>query len=170
MDTSSTPARFQLRHQHWSLVMESVVPSDRGTYTCLVENSLGSIRYSYLLDVLGEWMGWGGRTKDLPYLWLGPAARVGVLSSLVLETRWSQFQMSETAPRVNKKQGGGAWAEGALVCPKGTGDGHPGRWHRLNSVLKNVVHLWAGICHGCSIRGSGGQAVDILKCESEKLP
>lgn len=48
---------FQLRHQHWSLVMESVVPSDRGTYTCLVENSLGSIRYSYLLDVLGEWMG-----------------------------------------------------------------------------------------------------------------
>lgn len=34
--------------------MESVVPSDRGTYTCLVENSVGSIRYSYLLDVLGE--------------------------------------------------------------------------------------------------------------------
>lgn len=45
---------LQLRHQHWSLVMESVVPSDRGTYTCLVENSVGSIRYSYLLDVLGE--------------------------------------------------------------------------------------------------------------------
>ncbi|XP_070425072.1 fibroblast growth factor receptor 4 isoform X3 [Equus przewalskii] len=43
---------IRLRHQHWSLVMESVVPSDRGTYTCLVENSLGSIRYSYLLDVL----------------------------------------------------------------------------------------------------------------------
>lgn len=37
--------------------MESVVPSDRGTYTCLVENSMGSIRYSYLLDVLGERMG-----------------------------------------------------------------------------------------------------------------
>lgn len=34
--------------------MESVVPSDRGTYTCLVENSVGSIHYSYLLDVLGE--------------------------------------------------------------------------------------------------------------------
>ncbi|XP_020018367.1 fibroblast growth factor receptor 4 isoform X1 [Castor canadensis] len=43
---------IRLRHQHWSLVMESVVPSDRGTYTCLVENSLGSIRYNYLLDVL----------------------------------------------------------------------------------------------------------------------
>lgn len=34
--------------------MESVVPSDRGNYTCLVENRFGSIRYSYLLDVLGE--------------------------------------------------------------------------------------------------------------------
>lgn len=45
---------LQLRHQHWSLVMESVVPSDRGNYTCLVENRFGSIRYSYLLDVLGE--------------------------------------------------------------------------------------------------------------------
>ncbi|XP_057397237.1 fibroblast growth factor receptor 4 isoform X6 [Balaenoptera acutorostrata] len=45
---------IRLRHQHWSLVMESVVPSDRGTYTCLVENSLGSIRYSYLLDVLAD--------------------------------------------------------------------------------------------------------------------
>ncbi|XP_029439708.1 fibroblast growth factor receptor 4 isoform X2 [Rhinatrema bivittatum] len=43
---------IRLRHQHWSLVMESVVPSDRGNYTCLVENSLGSISYSYLLDVL----------------------------------------------------------------------------------------------------------------------
>ncbi|XP_022348808.1 fibroblast growth factor receptor 4 isoform X2 [Enhydra lutris kenyoni] len=43
---------IRLRHQHWSLVMESVVPSDRGTYTCLVENPMGSIRYSYLLDVL----------------------------------------------------------------------------------------------------------------------
>uniref|UniRef100_A0A452VJ38 Fibroblast growth factor receptor n=1 Tax=Ursus maritimus TaxID=29073 RepID=A0A452VJ38_URSMA len=43
---------IRLRHQHWSLVMESVVPSDRGTYTCLVENAMGSIRYSSLLDVL----------------------------------------------------------------------------------------------------------------------
>lgn len=43
---------IRLRHQHWSLVMESVVPSDRGTYTCLVENAVGSIRYNYLLDVL----------------------------------------------------------------------------------------------------------------------
>lgn len=51
---TALPPTLQLRHQHWSLVMESVVPSDRGNYTCLVENRFGSIRYSYLLDVLGE--------------------------------------------------------------------------------------------------------------------
>lgn len=138
MDTFSTPFCFQLRHQHWSLVMESVVPSDRGTYTCLVENSLGSIRYSYLLDVLGEWVCWGGGTKNLAYLQLCPATRVGILSYLVLETRWNQFQTNETTPRVRRKQGGGVWAEGTEVCLKGTGEGRPGRWHRLNSVLKCI--------------------------------
>uniref|UniRef100_A0A672J651 Fibroblast growth factor receptor n=1 Tax=Salarias fasciatus TaxID=181472 RepID=A0A672J651_SALFA len=45
---------IKLRHQHWSLVMESVVPSDRGNYTCVVENTYGSISHSYVLDVLGE--------------------------------------------------------------------------------------------------------------------
>lgn len=54
--------------------MESVVPSDRGTYTCLVENSVGSIRYSYLLDVLGERTGsrggvWGG-SPDPALRWI----------------------------------------------------------------------------------------------------
>lgn len=34
--------------------MESVVPSDRGNYTCVVENKYGSIAHSYLLDVLGK--------------------------------------------------------------------------------------------------------------------
>lgn len=43
---------IKLRHQHWSLVMESVVPSDRGNYTCVVENKYGSIAHSYILDVL----------------------------------------------------------------------------------------------------------------------
>ncbi|XP_021573681.1 fibroblast growth factor receptor 3 [Carlito syrichta] len=44
---------IKLRHQQWSLVMESVVPSDRGNYTCVVENKFGSIRQTYTLDVLG---------------------------------------------------------------------------------------------------------------------
>lgn len=34
--------------------MESVVPSDRGNYTCVVENKYGSIFHSYVLDVLGK--------------------------------------------------------------------------------------------------------------------
>ncbi|XP_043449946.1 fibroblast growth factor receptor 4 isoform X3 [Prionailurus bengalensis] len=66
---------IRLRHQHWSLVMESVVPSDRGTYTCLVENSMGSIRYSYLLDVLE-------RSPHRPILQAGlPANTTAVVGS-----------------------------------------------------------------------------------------
>lgn len=34
--------------------MESVVPSDRGNYTCVVENKYGNIRHTYQLDVLGK--------------------------------------------------------------------------------------------------------------------
>ncbi|TWW72483.1 Fibroblast growth factor receptor 3 [Takifugu flavidus] len=35
-----------------SLVMESAVPSDRGNYTCVVQNKYGSISHTYQLDVL----------------------------------------------------------------------------------------------------------------------
>nr|Q91743.1 RecName: Full=Fibroblast growth factor receptor 4; Short=FGFR-4; Flags: Precursor [Xenopus laevis]CAA61930.1 FGF receptor 4 [Xenopus laevis] len=65
---------IQIRHQHWSLVMESVVPSDRGNYTCVVENRVGSLTYTYFLDVLE-------RSSHRPILQAGlPAnttARVG---------------------------------------------------------------------------------------------
>ncbi|XP_062981987.1 fibroblast growth factor receptor 3 isoform X3 [Elgaria multicarinata webbii] len=43
---------IKLRHQQWSLVMESVVPSDRGNYTCVVQNKYGVIWHTYQLDVL----------------------------------------------------------------------------------------------------------------------
>ncbi|XP_077207021.1 fibroblast growth factor receptor 3 isoform X2 [Paroedura picta] len=43
---------IKLRHQQWSLVMESVVPSDRGNYTCVVQNKYGRIQHTYQLDVL----------------------------------------------------------------------------------------------------------------------
>uniref|UniRef100_A0A8B9RN10 Fibroblast growth factor receptor n=1 Tax=Astyanax mexicanus TaxID=7994 RepID=A0A8B9RN10_ASTMX len=36
----------------WSLVMESAVPSDRGNYTCVVQNKYGTITHTYQLDVL----------------------------------------------------------------------------------------------------------------------
>lgn len=35
--------------------MESVVPSDKGNYTCLVENEFGSINHTYTLDVVGQY-------------------------------------------------------------------------------------------------------------------
>ncbi|XP_060236958.1 fibroblast growth factor receptor 2 isoform X6 [Meriones unguiculatus] len=43
---------YKVRNQHWSLIMESVVPSDKGNYTCLVENEHGSINHTYHLDVV----------------------------------------------------------------------------------------------------------------------
>ncbi|XP_062352750.1 fibroblast growth factor receptor 2 isoform X3 [Cinclus cinclus] len=43
---------YKVRNQHWSLIMESVVPSDKGNYTCIVENQYGSINHTYHLDVV----------------------------------------------------------------------------------------------------------------------
>ncbi|XP_017279755.1 fibroblast growth factor receptor 2 isoform X6 [Kryptolebias marmoratus] len=43
---------YKVRTQHWTLIMESVVPSDKGNYTCLVENKFGSINHTYTLDVV----------------------------------------------------------------------------------------------------------------------
>lgn len=44
----------QLREHMWTIIMESVVPSDKGNYTCLVENEYGSINHTYQLDVVGQ--------------------------------------------------------------------------------------------------------------------
>ncbi|KAG9274998.1 fibroblast growth factor receptor 2 isoform X2 [Astyanax mexicanus] len=43
---------YKVRLQHWTLIMESVVPSDKGNYTCVVENKHGSISHTYTLDVV----------------------------------------------------------------------------------------------------------------------
>lgn len=45
---------FQIRDHMWTLIMESVVPSDKGNYTCVVENEYGSLKHTYLLDVVGK--------------------------------------------------------------------------------------------------------------------
>lgn len=37
--------------------MDSVVPSDKGNYTCIVENEYGSINHTYQLDVVGKTAG-----------------------------------------------------------------------------------------------------------------
>lgn len=45
---------LQIRDHMWTLIMESVVPSDKGNYTCVVENEYGSLTHTYLLDVVGK--------------------------------------------------------------------------------------------------------------------
>lgn len=68
---------IKLRHHRWSLVMESVVPSDRGNYTCVVENKYGSINHSYQLEVLE-------RSPHRPILQVGlPANKSAVVGSNV---------------------------------------------------------------------------------------
>ncbi|RLW02134.1 hypothetical protein DV515_00007429, partial [Chloebia gouldiae] len=51
-EEASSYGLHQVRNQHWSLIMESVVPSDKGNYTCIVENQYGSINHTYHLDVV----------------------------------------------------------------------------------------------------------------------
>lgn len=34
--------------------MESVIPSDKGNYTCVVENEYGKLQHTYVLDVVGK--------------------------------------------------------------------------------------------------------------------
>ncbi|KAJ3606028.1 hypothetical protein NHX12_028071 [Muraenolepis orangiensis] len=46
--------RFKVVEETWSLVVESVVPSDRGNYTCVVSNQYGSLNHTYVLDVVGK--------------------------------------------------------------------------------------------------------------------
>ncbi|CAJ0941648.1 unnamed protein product [Ranitomeya imitator] len=66
---------IKLRHQQWSLVMESVVPSDKGNYTCVVENKYGTIRQTFQLDVLE-------RSSHRPILQAGlPANKTVVVGS-----------------------------------------------------------------------------------------
>ncbi|XP_007430472.1 fibroblast growth factor receptor 1 isoform X4 [Python bivittatus] len=43
---------YKVRHATWSIIMDSVVPSDKGNYTCLVENKYGTINHTYQLDVV----------------------------------------------------------------------------------------------------------------------
>ncbi|KAL0969520.1 hypothetical protein UPYG_G00228330 [Umbra pygmaea] len=68
---------IKLRHQQWSLVMESAVPSDRGNYTCVVQNKYGTLTHTYQLDVLE-------RSPHRPILQAGlPANQTVVLGSNV---------------------------------------------------------------------------------------
>nr|XP_004556197.1 fibroblast growth factor receptor 1-A isoform X1 [Maylandia zebra] len=43
---------FQIREHTGTLIMTSLVPSDKGNYTCLVENKYGRLQHTYQLNVL----------------------------------------------------------------------------------------------------------------------
>uniref|UniRef100_A0A3Q3WH94 receptor protein-tyrosine kinase n=1 Tax=Mola mola TaxID=94237 RepID=A0A3Q3WH94_MOLML len=59
----------------WTLIMESVVPSDKGNYTCVVENEYGSLQHTYVLDVVE-------RSPHRPILQAGlPANQTAVVGS-----------------------------------------------------------------------------------------
>ncbi|XP_067269117.1 fibroblast growth factor receptor 1-A isoform X6 [Pseudorasbora parva] len=66
---------FKVREHMWTIIMESVVPSDKGNYTCLVVNKYGSINHTYQLDVVE-------RSPHRPILQAGlPANRTVVVGS-----------------------------------------------------------------------------------------
>uniref|UniRef100_A0A674DLG5 Fibroblast growth factor receptor n=1 Tax=Salmo trutta TaxID=8032 RepID=A0A674DLG5_SALTR len=66
---------FKLRDHMWTIIMESVVPSDEGNYTCLVENKHGSLTHTYQLDVVE-------RCPHRPILQAGlPANRTAMVGS-----------------------------------------------------------------------------------------
>ncbi|KAM9841006.1 fibroblast growth factor receptor 1b [Aulostomus maculatus] len=68
---------FKIRDHMWTLIMESVVPSDKGNYTCVVENEHGSLKHTYLLDVVE-------RSPHRPILQAGlPANQTAVIGSSV---------------------------------------------------------------------------------------
>uniref|UniRef100_K7FGA2 Fibroblast growth factor receptor n=1 Tax=Pelodiscus sinensis TaxID=13735 RepID=K7FGA2_PELSI len=66
-----------VRYATWSIIMDSVVPSDKGNYTCIVENKYGSINHTYQLDVVE-------RSPHRPILQAGlPANKTVALGSNV---------------------------------------------------------------------------------------
>ncbi|KAL9823435.1 LOW QUALITY PROTEIN: fibroblast growth factor receptor 1 [Geothlypis trichas] len=68
---------YKVRQATWSIIMDSVVPSDKGNYTCIVENKYGSINHTYQLDVVE-------RSPHRPILQAGlPANKTVALGSNV---------------------------------------------------------------------------------------
>uniref|UniRef100_A0A3Q0RK60 receptor protein-tyrosine kinase n=1 Tax=Amphilophus citrinellus TaxID=61819 RepID=A0A3Q0RK60_AMPCI len=66
---------LQIRDHEWTLIKESVAPSDKGNYTCVVQNEYGSLRHTYQLEVVE-------RSPHKPILQAGlQAHRIAVVGS-----------------------------------------------------------------------------------------
>ncbi|XP_041065043.1 fibroblast growth factor receptor 2-like isoform X8 [Carcharodon carcharias] len=82
---------YKIRPQHWSLIMESAVPSDKGNYTCVIENLYGSINHTYHLDVVE-------RSPHRPILQAGLPANKTVLVGSDVEFMCKVF--SDAQPHI----------------------------------------------------------------------
>uniref|UniRef100_A0A8C7IR38 Fibroblast growth factor receptor n=2 Tax=Oncorhynchus kisutch TaxID=8019 RepID=A0A8C7IR38_ONCKI len=101
---------YKVRHQHWTLIMESVVPSDKGNYTCLVENAYGTINHTYTLDVVE-------RSPHRPILQAGLPANTSV--NVGEDARFVCKVYSDAQPHIQ-------WLQHIQKNGSRTGpDGHP---------------------------------------------
>ncbi|XP_053195836.1 fibroblast growth factor receptor 1-A-like isoform X2 [Scomber japonicus] len=109
---------FKIRKHRWTLIMEFVVPSDKGNYTCVVENEYGSLKHTYQLDVVE-------RSPHRPILQAGhPANQTAVVGSNV---EFVCRVFSNWQPRIQ-------WLKHITINGSRYGpDGHP-----YTRVLKNA--------------------------------
>uniref|UniRef100_UPI00398F8678 fibroblast growth factor receptor 1-like isoform X1 n=1 Tax=Pristiophorus japonicus TaxID=55135 RepID=UPI00398F8678 len=101
---------YKVRSQHWSLIMDGVVPSDKANYTCVVENPFGSINHTYQLDVVE-------RSPHRPILQAGlPANKSVIVGS---DVRFVCKVYSDPQPHIQ-------WLKHVVVNGSGVGpDGSP---------------------------------------------
>ncbi|XP_062268802.1 fibroblast growth factor receptor 1b [Platichthys flesus] len=101
---------FKIRDNIWTLIMESVVPSDKGNYTCVVENEYGSLEHTYLLDVVE-------RSPHRPILQAGLPANQTVVAGSNVQFVCRVF--SDPQPHIQ-------WLKHIVVNGSREGpDGHP---------------------------------------------
>ncbi|XP_068190077.1 fibroblast growth factor receptor 1b isoform X2 [Antennarius striatus] len=101
---------FKIKDHMWTLIMESVVPSDKGNYTCVVENEYGSLKHTYLLDVVE-------RSPHRPILQAGlPANQTAVVGN---DVSFVCRVFSDPQPHIQ-------WLKHIMVNGSREGtDGHP---------------------------------------------
>ncbi|XP_078079468.1 fibroblast growth factor receptor 2-like isoform X6 [Mustelus asterias] len=122
---------YKIRPQHWSLIMESAVPSDKGNYTCVIENLYGSINHTYQLDVVE-------RSPHRPILQAGLPANKTVLVGSDVEFVCKVF--SDAQPHIQ-------WLKhveknGSRYGPDGSPYVHILKHSGINSSNAEVLNLY----------------------------
>ncbi|XP_067908968.1 fibroblast growth factor receptor 2-like isoform X8 [Heterodontus francisci] len=122
---------YKIRPQHWSLIMESAVPSDKGNYTCVIENPYGSINHTYHLDVVE-------RSPHRPILQAGLPANKTVLVGSDVEFVCKVF--SDAQPHIQ-------WLKhveknGSKYGPDGAPYVHVLKHSGINSSNAEVLNLY----------------------------